>query len=89
MIKRRFTLEDGTKLEPGNISEVKNNSSSNSLVSGSELIGKLVTWKDESGKEVSALVNSVLMSNGKLQYEMDDTNGTKLSSNQMIKIASK
>ena len=87
--KVTFILDDGTKLEPGNISEVKNTSSSNSLVSGSELIGKLVTWKDESGQEVSALVKSVLMSNGKLQYEMDDANGTKLSSNQMIKIASK
>ncbi len=63
--KATFILEDGTKLEPGNISEVKSTSSSNSLVSGSELIGKHVTWKDESDQEVSALVKSVLMSNGK------------------------
>lgn len=92
-----FILEDGTKLEPGNISEIMNSSSSsssststsNSLASGSELIGKLVTWKDEAGQEVSALVKSVLMSDGKLQYEMDDANGTLLVSNQMIKIASK
>ena len=52
--KATFILEDGTKLEPGNISKVKN-TSSNSLVSGSELIGKLVTWKDAAGQEVSAL----------------------------------
>lgn len=87
--KVTFILDDGTKLEPGNISEVMNSSPSNSLVSGSELIGKLVTWKDEAGKEVSALVKSVLMSDGKMQYEMDDANGTKLLSNQMIKISSK
>lgn len=84
-----FILDDGTKLEPGNISEVINSSPSNSLVSGSELIGKLVTWKDDAGKEVSAMVKSVLMSDGKMQYEMDDANGTKLLSNQIIKITSK
>ncbi|MFB5281447.1 flagellar hook assembly protein FlgD [Peribacillus sp. Hz7] len=84
-----FLLEDGKKLEPGNISEVHSASSSNSLVTGSELIGKQVTWKDEDGKEVSALVQSVLMSNGKLLYEVDDEKGTKLTGDQLIKIASK
>ena len=78
--KVSFLLEDGTKLEPENISQVNQTASSNSLVAGSELIGKLVTWKDATDKEVSAVVKSVLMSNGKLQYEVNDANGTKLSS---------
>jgi len=83
-----FLLEDGTKLEPGNISEV-HSIPSNSLVTGSELIGKQVTWQDEDGNELSGLIRSVLMSNNKLLYEIDDEKGTKLTSDQLIKIASK
>lgn len=86
--KVTFLLEDGTQLDTENISQVNDSASSNSLVAGSELIGKLVTWKDATDKEVSAVVKSVLMSNGKLQYEVNDANGTKLSSNQLLKIAS-
>lgn len=85
--KVTFILDDGTKLEPGNISEVKNSATANSLVSGSGLIGKIVTWKDDADQEVSAKVKSVLMSNGKIQYEVDDVNGTKLSNDQLLKIA--
>ncbi|WP_245979973.1 flagellar hook assembly protein FlgD [Peribacillus asahii] len=83
-----FFLEDGTKLEPGNISEV-HSIPSNSLATGSELIGKQVTWQDEDGNELSGLIRSVLMSNNKLLYEVDDEKGTKLTSDQLIKIASK
>lgn len=85
--KATFVLEDGKTLEPGNISEVMNTQASSSLLSGSELIGKTVTWKDSSNQNVTAKVKSVLMSNGKLQYEMDDQNNTKLSADQFIKIA--
>ena len=58
----------------------------NSLVSGSELIGKQVTWKDEDDQEVSAIVKSVLMKDGQVQYEVSD--GTKLKSDQLIGITS-
>lgn len=81
-----FILEDGKKLEPGNISKINNKSISNSLVAGSELIGKLVTWKVDD-TEHSAIVTSVLMNNGKLQYQVDDEEGTKLTADQIIKIA--
>lgn len=83
-----FLLEDGTKLEPANISAMKQTSStSNSLTAASELIGKRVSWMDEKNGETSAVVISVSMSNGKLQIEVDDENKTKLSSEQLIKIA--
>lgn len=81
-----FLLEDGTKLEPANISQVNQTASANGLVAGSELIGKLATWKNATDQDVSAVIKSVLMSNGKLQYEMAD--GTKVSANQFLKIAS-
>lgn len=81
-----FILEDGTKLEPANISQVNQTASANGLVAGSELIGKVATWKNATDQDVSAVIKSVLMSNGKLQYEMAD--GTKVSANQFLKLAS-
>jgi len=84
-----FILEDGTKLEPGNISQINNTAgltSSNSFIAGSELIGKVVTWKNDEGTELSSLVKSVLLNNGKLKYELQD--GSNVTSNQLIKIAS-
>ncbi|MFJ8266379.1 flagellar hook assembly protein FlgD [Peribacillus asahii] len=87
-----FILEDGTKLEPGNISQINHttgtasSTSSNSLIAGSELIGKYVTWKNDEGKESSSLVKSVLLNNGKLQYELQD--GSNVTTDQLIKIAS-
>ncbi|MGE7766390.1 flagellar hook assembly protein FlgD [Peribacillus sp. NPDC096540] len=84
-----FILEDGTKLQPANISAMKQSSTtSNSLTNASELIGKRVTWNDEENGELSAVVSSVSMIKGKVQLEVDDESGTKLSLEQLIKIAS-
>lgn len=58
----------------------------NSLASGSELIGKQVTWKDADDQEISAIVKSVLMKDGQIQFEVSD--GTKLTSDQLIGITS-
>src|SRR5438067_783546 len=55
----------GSKLD-----QILANNSQNSLASGSELIGKQVTWKDSSNQEVSATVKSILMSKGQLQFEV-------------------
>ncbi|PLT34208.1 flagellar hook assembly protein FlgD [Bacillus sp. V5-8f] len=79
-------LEDGTKLEPGNISQVNQPGPSNSIISASELIGKKVSWLNEDKEEVMAIVKSVAMKNGKTQFELDDENATKISSDQIIKI---
>lgn len=68
------------------LDKIIENNNKNSLVSGSELIGKQVTWKDEDDKEVSAAVKSVLMSNGQIQFEVSD--GTKLTADQLIGITS-
>ncbi|KRF68163.1 hypothetical protein ASG99_01375 [Bacillus sp. Soil768D1] len=84
-----FILEDGTKLQPANISAMKQSSTtSNSLTNASELIGKRVTWNDEENGDLSAVVTSVSMNKGKVQIEVDDDSGTKLSLEQLIKIAS-
>ncbi|MBK5445912.1 flagellar hook assembly protein FlgD [Peribacillus sp. TH24] len=84
-----FILEDGTKLQPANISAMKQSSTtSNSLTNASELIGKRVTWNDEENGDLSAVVTSVSMNKGKVQIEVDDQSGAKLSLDQLIKIAS-
>jgi flagellar basal-body rod modification protein FlgD len=83
-----FILENGTKLEPGNISQVNQPGVGNSLFAASELIGKKVTWLDKDKNEIEAIVKSVQMKDGKTEFVLDDKDTTKLSSNQIIKIAS-
>lgn len=83
----QFILEDGTKLEPGNISEVKQTSSGNNLMSASELIGKLISYLNAENEETSAIVKAVQMKDGKAQLILDDGTDTKITSNQITKIA--
>lgn len=84
-----FVLEDGTKLEPANISEILSGSSSggasNNLIQASELIGKAITWKKDEAEQ-TAVVKSVSYKEGKVIYELAD--GNTVEANQMIKISS-
>ncbi|MEC2053808.1 flagellar hook assembly protein FlgD [Peribacillus psychrosaccharolyticus] len=82
-----FILEDGTSLEPGNISEVKQTSSTGSLMSASELIGKLISYLNDQNEETSAIVKAVQMKDGKAQLILEDGSDTKITSNQITKIA--
>ncbi|WP_409305427.1 flagellar hook assembly protein FlgD [Peribacillus sp. SCS-155] len=82
-----FILEDGTKLEPGNISQVNQPTAGNNLFSASELIGKKVTWLNGDNKEIEAIVKSVQMKDGKTEFLLDDEDSTKLASSKIIKIA--
>lgn len=82
-------LEDGTILEPANISGVNGTSSvsgENNLIQASMLIGKMVTYLNEAKEEMSALVKSVSVKDGKILYQLDDENETKITSQQMTKI---
>ncbi|WP_419958204.1 flagellar hook assembly protein FlgD [Psychrobacillus psychrotolerans] len=65
-----FTLADGKKINPGNISEVLSGSSnSNSLVEASMLIGKTVGY--QSGDTVSSgVVQSVSKKDGSIVYNL-------------------
>lgn len=82
-----FILDDGTSLEPGNISEVKQTSSAGSLMSASELIGKLISYLNDQNEETSAIVKAVQMKDGKAQLILEDGADTKITSNQITKIA--
>ncbi|MGM7635837.1 flagellar hook assembly protein FlgD [Bacillus sp. Hm123] len=80
-----FTLADGTKLEPGNISEIKGGASlgGNSLVEASQLIGRKVTWQQEEAEQ-TATVQSVSIKDGTIWLHLD--NGEKISSSALTKI---
>lgn len=85
----QLQLEDGTILEPGNISGVSGTSSDTSdsnLIQASMLIGKLVTFLNDSEEEQSAVVQSVSFKNGKVLFQLNDENSTSITSSQMTKI---
>ena len=81
-----FILDDGRKLEPGNISEIKEQSASSGLAGAGELIGKRVYYKDSKDQEMSAIVKAVQMKNGQTEFILDDQEGTKIRSGQIYKI---
>lgn len=85
----QLILEDGTILEPANISGVSGSSSGSadsSLVQASMLIGKMVTYLNESQEELTAIVKSVSIKDGKTLFQLDDENQTSITAQQMTKI---
>jgi len=81
-----FILEDGTTLEPGNISQINELSQENHMLQASMLIGKTITYLDAKKQEQTAVVQSVSFKNGKTSYVMNDENGTSIVSTQITKI---
>ncbi|WP_075980923.1 flagellar hook assembly protein FlgD [Bacillus massilinigeriensis] len=81
-----FLLEDGTKLEPGNISQVNEISAENNLVQATMLIGKKVTYLNDKKEEKQAEVKSVSLKDGKTLFELNDEAKTKITSSQITKI---
>jgi flagellar basal-body rod modification protein FlgD len=82
----QFILEDGTTLEPGNISQINELSQENHFLQASMLIGKTITYLDANKQEQTAVVQSVSFKNGKTSYVMNDENGTSIVSSQITKI---
>ena len=81
-----FTLEDGTKITPADISSMSNNTSENNLVLASQLIGKNVSYLNENKEEVSNRVLSVSLKNGQIQLTLGDEAETQITSGQITKI---
>ena len=52
----------------------------------SMMIGKTVTYINDSNQEVSALIKSVSFKNGQTTFQLDDEANTALKSSQIIKI---
>ena len=81
-----FILEDGTKLEPANVSRVNESGNESNMLQASMMIGKTVTYINDSNQEVSTLIKSVSFKNGLTTYQLDDGANTALKSSQIIKI---
>jgi len=81
-----FILDDGTKLEPGNISQVNDFASESNMLQASMMIGKTVTYLNELKAEVSASVQSVSFKGGSALFQLDDEANTRLTSSQILKI---
>lgn len=81
-----FILEDGTKLEPSNVSQINDVSPENNLTQASMLIGKTVTYMNDKNEELTAVVKSVTFKDGKTLFQLDDENQTSITSSQITKI---
>ncbi|MFE8695180.1 flagellar hook assembly protein FlgD [Cytobacillus sp. FJAT-53684] len=79
-----FILDDGTKLEPANISQINETSKENAMVQASMMIGKKVTFLGENKEEKSAMVESVSFKDGKTVFQLEG--GTTITSSQITKI---
>lgn len=85
----KLILENGTELEPGNISGISETTSKgheNSLAQASMMIGTNVTYTNEAQEELAAQISSVSSKNGKTYFQLDDEESTKISSSQITKI---
>ncbi|NHM29798.1 flagellar hook assembly protein FlgD [Neobacillus terrae] len=79
-----FTLEDGTTLEPANISQVNETSLDSQMLQSSMLIGKTVYYTNDQKEEKTATVKSVSFKDGKTQYLLSDE--AKINAAQITKI---
>lgn len=79
-----FILDDGTKLEPGNISQINETSKENAMVQASMMIGKSVTYLVDKA-EKNGLVKSVSFKDGKTLFQLDDEK-TTITASQITKI---
>lgn len=81
-----FVLEDGSKVAPGNVSQIHGQSDENYLVQASSLIGKTVTYLNDKQEEQKAEVNSVSFKDGKTIFQLADDRKTCVVASQIIKI---
>ncbi|MED1202070.1 flagellar hook assembly protein FlgD [Heyndrickxia acidicola] len=67
----QITLDDGTTIDPTDISDINSNNSDSSLIQASYLIGKKVTWSNGSDS-LSGVVQNVSSKNGNIQLTLDN-----------------
>lgn len=82
----QLTMEDGTLLDPANITKMDAISPENGLLQASMLIGKTVTYLNGQNQNQSALVKSVSLKDGKVLFQLDDGANTTITSSQIAKI---
>lgn len=58
----------------------------NQFMQASSMIGKTVTYLNDQGNELSAIVKSVLFKDGTTSFQLDGDNQTSITSGQITKI---
>lgn len=58
----------------------------NQFMQASSMIGRTVTYLNDQGNELSAIVKSVLFKDGTTSFQLDDDNQTSITSGQITKI---
>lgn len=82
-----FILDDGTSLEPANISQVNETGlNENYMIQASMMIDKKVTYLNEDKEEQTASIQSVSFKDGKALFHLSNDEKTSITSSQIIKI---
>ncbi|WP_243296400.1 flagellar hook assembly protein FlgD [Bacillus litorisediminis] len=79
-----LNLEDGTTITPGDLIEINQFTSTQSIVDASHMIGLTVTWQDEAGTEKTSLIEAVSYKNGEVLFLTADENSIKQE--QIVKV---
>ncbi|MET3697981.1 flagellar basal-body rod modification protein FlgD [Bacillus oleivorans] len=79
-----LNLEDGTTITPGDLTEINQFSTPQSIVDASHMIGLTVTWLDEAGTEITSLIEAVSYKNGELKFLTADEKS--ITQDQIVKV---
>lgn len=82
----QLTMEDGSVVDPANLTQMTDALSENGMLQASTLIGKTVTYLDNKNNEKTAAVQSVSFKNGKAVFQLNDEANTMLAASQITKI---
>lgn len=79
------SLEQMTNLNTSMDNFVKS-AAQNQFMQASSMIGKTVTYLDNQGNQMTAVVKSVLFKDGSTSFQLNDNNQTSITSAQITKI---
>ena len=80
------TLEQMTNMSTSIEGFLQAVQSESPILKGSELIGKTVSWMDETNKEKEAVVKATSVKDGKLTFMLDDESNTTLTLNDILSV---
>ncbi|WP_281998615.1 flagellar hook assembly protein FlgD [Priestia flexa] len=80
------TLEQMTNMSTSMEKFLQVVQSESPILKGSELIGKTVSWVDETNKESEAVVKATSVKDGKLTFMLDDESHTTLTLDDILSV---
>lgn len=80
------TMEDGSEIDPANLTQMADPLTENGMLQASTLIGKTITYLNDQNLEKIAQVKSVSFKDGKTLFQLGDDLNTTVASSQITKI---